>query len=253
MIPYIELTTIQLGPIPIQVWGVMVALGFILGAMASAKMIKHRGLDSKHLYDMLGWIILASMIGGRLFVVLFYDPAYYLANPLEIFAIWHGGMSIYGGFIGAVLAAFLYMRWKKLNVWKYSDAMIFGLPLGLFIGRLGCFLIHDHPGTATSFILGVKYPDGIVRHDHGLYLSINGLLLFVAFLILAKKKAREGAYLATFAVWYGVVRFVLDFYRAYDGGHVDARYFGLTPAQYASVGLFAFGLFLFYRMYKKKK
>lgn len=242
MIPYIELHVIHLGPIPIQIWGTLVALGFIFGAIASAKMAKRRGLNPKIVYDLAAWILLASMIGGRLFV-LFYQPAYYIAHPIDIFKIWEGGMSIYGGFVGALVVSLIYLKKKKVDVWKYADATIFGLPLGMFVGRIGCFLIHDHPGTATDFFLGVKYPDGVVRHDLGLYESLNGLMLFVIFLIMAKMKVREGAYLAVFCLWYGATRFALDFLRV-----SDATYLSLTPAQYFSLLLFGTGIFLAYRL-----
>jgi len=140
------------------------------------------------------------------------------------------------------------LRRKKVDVYAYVDTAMFGLPLGLFIGRIGCFLIHDHPGTLTDFALGVKYPDG-VRHDHGLYLSINGLILFLLFLWLARKQVKTGTYLIVFLGWYGVMRFFLDFLRATDGAIVDTRYLGLTPAQYASLVMVALGLWI----WKKKR
>lgn len=245
MLPYIEWHTIVLGPITIQVWGSFVALGILVGAKASEWMLRRRGLDSKFVWDALVWIIGGAFLFARLFHVFFYDPATYLAHPAEIFAIWHGGMSITGGFLGAVVLALWYMRRRKVDPWAYTDATLFGLPLGLFIGRIGCFLIHDHPGTATDFVLGVRYPDGVVRHDHGLYLSINGLLLFITFLLMVKMKVRQGMYIVVFLIWYGSVRFGLDFLRARDGAIVDQRYFGLTPAQYGSLAMVVVGVALF--------
>lgn len=245
MIPWFQWTTINLGPLPLHVWGLMVALGFLFGVMVSAWMARQRGLESKHVYDAVAWIIVASMIGGRLFHVIFYDPAFYLNNPEQIIAFWNGGMSIYGGFLGALLASLFYFRRHKLDLLEYADVMIFGLPLGLFIGRIGCFFTHLHPGTATSFFLGVKYPDGVIRHDLGLYESLNGLILFFLFLLLAKRKVKQGTYIIVFCLWYGVSRFFLDFLRL-----VDVRYFGLTPGQYFSLVLAGVGLFLFF---KKRK
>ncbi len=250
MIPYIEFRTIPLGFIDIQVWGLMVALGILIGARASEWMVKRRGLDPKMVWESLVWILIGAFVFARLFHIVFYEPLSYIQNPGEIIAIWHGGMSISGGFIGAVAGAVFYFRKRKVDIWKYSDAMMFGLPLGLFIGRIGCFLIHDHPGTATDFVLGVKYPDGVTRHDHGLYLSLNGLCLFLVFLWMAKKQVREGMFLAVFLIWYGVVRFGLDFLRATDGDIVDSRYLGLTPAQYFSVVMVLFGLFIWRRFRK---
>ncbi len=239
MIPYFEFSSIPIGPINIQVWGLFVALGFLFGALVAAKMVRRRGDDPKIIWDLLGWMILAGLIGGRLGHVLLYDLGYYLDQPLEIFAIWHGGLSVFGGFIACVLIGWWYLRKKQVDGWRYADSAIFGLPFGLAIGRIGCFLIHDHPGTVTDFFLGVEYPDGLIHHDHGLYLAINGLALAIIFLWITRKRRSVGTYIAVFSIWYGAVRFGLDFYRLND-----VRYALLTPAQYLSVALVIFGVVL---------
>lgn len=242
MIPYFQITQFHIGPIPIQVWGLMVALGILAGTAASARIAKKRGQDPKLIWDLAFWSIIGAFIFARLFHV-FYEPATYFAAPFEIVKIWHGGMSMMGGLFGAALFGIIYLRQKKIDVFSHADTAMFGLPLGIGIGRIGCFLIHDHPGTLTDFVLGVRYPEG-VRHDHGLYLSINGFILFLLFLWLARKKARTGTYLITYLLWDGTTRFLLDFLRATDGPIVDARYFGLTPAQYFSVIMIIIGFSL---------
>ena len=156
-------------------------------------------------------------------------------------------MSIMGGFFGAVLSAGLFFKNRKLDFWRYTHACIFGLPIGLFIGRLGCYLINDHPGAFTNSFLGVNYPDGL-RFDHGLRLSLNGLALAIIFLILKKQKAKPFLYTSVFLIWYGVARFLLDFIRATDGAIVDSRYFNLTPAQYFSAVMVVLGIWI----WKKK-
>ena len=156
-----------------------------------------------------------------------------------------------GGFIGSVLFGILFLRKHRVDIWAYTDTAIFGLPLGLFIGRIGCFLLNEHPGRFTNFFLGVKFPDG-VRHDLGLYLSLNGLILFGLFLLLARRNAKVGTYVVTFLVWKGIARFLLDFLRATDGPIVDVRYFGFTPAQYVTVLMLALGVWLFFKKLSKK-
>ena len=151
-----------------------------------------------------------------------------------------------GGFLGAVIVGVGYLRKKKLDVHAYADVAVFGLPLGLFIGRIGCFLIHDHPGTLTDFVGGVQYQGG-ARHDHGLYLSINGLILFLIFLALTRRGVKQGTYIIVFLVWYGAMRFFLDFLRATDGAIVDSRYLNLTPAQYFSIVMVLSGGYLWWR------
>lgn len=239
MIPYLEITSIPLGPLTIQTWGLFVAIGIFVGVWMGARMAKRRGLDPAIVWDAAAWIVLGALVMARLSYVAVYDPAPYLADPLSIVAIWNGGMSMFGGFAGAMVAGVLFLRRRKANVWQYVDSIVYGLPLGIGIGRIGCFLIHDHPGTLTQFFLGVQYPDGSVRHDLGLYESIFGFVLAIVFYILARRGTKPTAFIATFLVAYGVFRFAGDFLRV-----LDARYFGLTPAQYLSVLMIASAVFL---------
>ncbi len=250
MFPYFHLTTIPIGPVNIQVWGLLVALGIFIGAWVSARNIKEQNLDHKILWDMVVWIILGSFIFGRLFHAI-YEPGFYTQHPFDIIKIWKGGMSIMGGFFGAVLGSVWFLRKSKVDTFKYLSSAVYGLPVGLFIGRLGCYLINDHPGSFTSSFLGVPYPDG-VRFDHGLLLSLNGLVLAIIFLVLKKIKVQQFVYPVVFLIWYGVVRFLLDFIRATDGNIVDTRYFNLTPAQYFSLAMIAVGLWILKKNYKTK-
>lgn len=237
MIPYFQYLTISLGPITLQVWGLLVALGILIGAWTASRMAKHRGLDPALVWDVAVWITVGSMIGARLFHVFVYDPAQYLADPIQILMIWNGGLSMFGGFIGATIAGVWFLRRKKLNLLLWCDTLTFGLPIGIAIGRIGCFLIHDHPGTLTHFLLGVRYPDGIVRHDLGLYESIYGFILALIFFLLAKRNVKPPTYLITFLITYGTFRFSTDFLRI-----LDTTYFGLTPAQYLSMLMVVVGL-----------
>lgn len=251
MIPYFELQNLELGPITIHVWGFMVALGVLAATSASATIARARKLDPKIIWDTLPWVLVGAIIGARIFHVLLYEPGYYLTYPLQIIAIWQGGLSIAGGLIGGLLVGIWYLKKRKVDVWRYADVAVFGLPLGLFIGRIGCFLTHLHPGTPTDFFLGVMYPDGVIRHDHGLYLSLNGLILFLVFLIMLRKRVQNGMFIVVYLVWYGLVRFLLDFFRAYEEAIVDTRYLGLTPAQYFSVLMVLVGIMLFIRLRKR--
>lgn len=261
MIPYFYLPTIHLGPLAINTWGLFAALGFGLAIFIAWKHARCRTQNPELILDLSFWIIIAAIVGARLVHVFFYDWDFYRANLGEIPKIWHGGMSSFGGFFGAVIISLAYLRIKRLNLLEYADTFIFALPAGLFLGRIGCFLIHDHPGTLTNFILAVKYPDG-PRHDLGLYLGIFDILLFGMFLLIEKtalgKKIFDSArprgfYVISFLLTYSVVRFFLDFLRAYDLPGSDARYGGLTPAQYGSIAFFIFGMILLYRRNLFKK
>ena len=253
MIPYFTLQSVAIGPFVLHLWGLMVALGLLGGAYAAARLARQRGLDSKIIWDVAPWIIIGAIVGARLFHVLFYEPAYFFSRPAEIVAIWNGGLAISGGLIGAVAVGVWFFRRKGFDVLSYADVLAFGLPLGVFIGRLGCFFTNLHPGKPTSFFLGVLYPDGVVRHDLGLYLSLDGLVLFMIFLLVKNRRLLNGSFVVGYLVWYGVSRFLLDFLRATDGAIVDARYLGLTPAQYVAVGLFLVGIYGARRLFNNAK
>lgn len=246
MIPFIAWHTISLGPLTLQVWGLFVAIGFLLGTLMAAWLAKERGDDAQIIFDLVPWLVFAAIIGGRLGDVIFYRPGYYLANPLEILMVWHGGASFFGGLIACILVAFWYFKKKQVDVWRYADLLAFGLPVGYLFGRIGCFLIHDHPGTATHFFLGVKYPDGVVRHDLGLELALNALVMAIVFAWLSRKPRPVGLYLGIYALWYGAFRFLSDFLRV-----ADAKYFGLTPAQYLCLLLIVFGIWQLRKVLKK--
>ncbi len=253
MIPYFQWTHFHIGPVPIHIWGLMVSLGIIVGLLVSIRAAKSQKIPAEHIIDLGFWIILSALIGGRVLYVLS-EISYYIQSPLDLFKIWHGGMSITGGFLGAVIAALIVIRIRSYPAFQYADIAIIGLPIGLAIGRLGCFFIFDHPGAPTSFFLGQEFLDGVVRHNHGLYLSINGLLLAIIFFVLWKKWKNHypGLYSIVFLFWYGVVRFFLDFARAWDEPFDDSRFAHLTVAQYASILMVVVGGMLWYALYSKR-
>jgi phosphatidylglycerol:prolipoprotein diacylglycerol transferase len=239
MIPWFESHTYSIGPLVLQTWGTFVAAGYLLGSWLFARRAASRGLDTKHVWDMVFWMFVAAFIGARLFHVLFYDFNHYLAFPLDAIDPRKTGYAIMGGFIGAALAFTWYIRKNGLNWMKYADAAIWGLPWGCAVGRIGCFLIHDHPGVVTSFFGGVRYPDGFVRHDLGLELSVFGFLIGITFLILDCKPRPTGFFFALFLIIYGVGRFLLDFLRV-----ADARVFWFTPTQWTLIGFVVVGAWM---------
>lgn len=244
MIPYFFYSVIPLGPVHLQVWGLFVALGILTSVMIARNYANRHGLDPETVLDLSSWAVLGGIIGARLGHVLLYAPAKYISDPVSILRVWEGGMSMFGGFIGAGLAIFIYSHRTKLDWQSYLNALAFAFPVGYGIGRIGCFLIHDHPGVLTSFFLAVKYPGG-ARLDHGLLLSIVGFCIFFWFLSIeagVKKGKQPQAYLPLFMVTYGTARFILDFFRSYDLSLSDVRYGALTPAQFLALGFIALGV-----------
>ncbi len=239
MLPYISSEIFHLGPIPFRTWGTLVAAGFLVGTYISAQRAKAKGLDPKHIWDLAFWMFIASFIGARLFHVLFYEPAYYLQHPLEALNPLTPGYALYGSFIASALVLWWYVKKHKLDFIEYADTVVWGLPWGCGIGRIGCFLIHDHPGTLSHSLLAVKYPDGQVRHDLGLYLSLVGFIIGGIFLWLNRKPRASGFWLGMYLALDSASRIWLDFYRI-----VDVKYFGLTPTQWVSIPVCGFGVWL---------
>lgn len=243
MLPDLSWHVIQLGPIVIQVWGLFVALGIVCAIIVAKRFALARKLDDQIVVDGAFWIVLAAMLGSRVWYVIT-EWSQFSGHVVDTLKIWQGGMSFSGGLFGALLAGIVYFRYKQVSFWHYAEVMIYALPLGDAIGRLGCFFIFDHPGTETSFWLGeVYYLDGLVRHNHGLYLVINGLLMFSLFMYLryrAKQPLKPPYFITLFLIWYGSARLWLDNFRI-----ADSEWYGLTAAQWMGIVMIMLGLTLF--------
>ncbi|MBI4434556.1 prolipoprotein diacylglyceryl transferase [Candidatus Uhrbacteria bacterium] len=241
MIPNWYLTTLWLGPIPIHVWGLFVAVGFAVAIWVAVRRAPRVGIEPTHVVDAAVWVIVASFLGARIVHVFAYEPAYYLAHPDEIVKVWEGGLSSFGGFIGATIVGIWYVRRRKLPLLRFSDLILGVLPFGFIIGRGGgCHLTRMHPGVATERWFGVLFPDGVRRLDMGFFEALLWIVIAIALLVFRKPLDGEGRVTAFVLSSYGIGRFLLDFLRV-----GDATYFGLTPAQYGSIVLFFFGVALF--------
>lgn len=237
MIPYFDIMTFRIGPATIYVWGLMVALGFLIGALCAKRYLEMRKLDGGQIYNLVTWIIIAAMIGARLGHVIFYEPKFYFANPLEIFYVWRGGLASTGGFIGAAIAIFIFLKKQPVSSRPFFlDALAFGFPWGYAIGRVGCFLTHMHPGRFSNLFFAVRYPDA-PRFDGGLIEAVNGVALGVFFLILSRRPSAPGFYFYVGSLWYATVRFFTDFLRATDLPASDVRLLAFTPAQWACLAV----------------
>lgn len=249
MIPYFAWHTIALGPLTLQVWGLFVAMGVLASLVVLRWDAKRVRKTAAVWVDHAIAIIVAGFIGARLGHVLFYEPAQYLVDPLEVLRVWHGGMSSLGGFVLAALYGVWRLRRAKVDVHAFAESAALALPVGWMIGRIGCFLIHDHPGTLTHFALAVREPgvwgeSGWGRHDLGLYDGIVALGLVGVVVLLRSRGWLRGRHMLVVVALYAAARFLLDFLRATDVVGADVRYGGLTPAQYGIlVALVLVGVF----------
>ncbi|OGL68669.1 hypothetical protein A3B21_01640 [Candidatus Uhrbacteria bacterium RIFCSPLOWO2_01_FULL_47_24] len=244
MIPYFEIQSFKIGPLTIYTWGFVVSIGIAVAIWVAYRRARTQGLDVNKVLDLAFWIIVAAFIGARLFHVFFYELVYFSQHVREIIRVDQGGLSSFGGFIGAAVAFLWYMHRHKLNVWQYADVFMFAWPLGHGLARIGCFLTHMHPGRLSNLAIAVQYPDG-ARLDMGFIESVVLLSYWVVILLVSRKYKRfDGFYLVSGMIFYGAVRFILDFFRARDLLMSDTRYFGLTPAQYGSIILIVSGIYL---------
>lgn len=247
MIPFFEWFVISFGPIKIHVWGFFVALGFLLGIFLArwkfSLSSKKNAASANFVWDLGAWIVLGALAGARLGHVFFYSWPYFSKHLKEILSVWDGGMSSYGGFIGGTIAFWVFVRIQKVNFWRIAEAVMWAFPFGMMMGRIGCFLTHEHLGKLTKSVFGVQYPGG-ARFDMGL-LEIFALVpLAIVFFVLRKKEFKKPVFVSATLLYYGVSRFFLDFLRATDIVGADARYAGLTPAQYGSIVLAVIGCVL---------
>lgn len=253
-LPYFSVGPWSLGPITIYSFGVMVAIGVMLAHAVAVKRAVRLGLGEQTMRSLLGWMLVVGFVGSHVFNVLMYEPQVVLEDPLRLLWI-PGSLSSFGGILGALIGVVVWKkRHPKVRPLPYLDAAAFALPVGWLFGRIGCALVHDHPGALTDFFLAVDFgphaPGGI-RHDLGLYEALWWVVLVgLVFGIDRLKPALRsppGFYLALLPLAYTPVRFGLDFLRVPPQLGGDVRYFGLTPAQYLSIVFFLLGLLLMLR------
>lgn len=255
MIPWFEYVRIPLGPISIQVWGLFVVLGMLVSIYILKRQANRFGFRAEEIIDASFWMIVFGFLVARVFHVFLYEPSWYLNQPTEILKIWHGGLSSFGGFVGAALA--FGWRMYKRPAWKtqwrkVADLFSFSAVFGWMIGRIGCVMIHDHLGKPCNCFIALNHPDG-PRLDMAL-LEIIGLIpLAFLFIFIHTKQKPDGWFLSILLIYYGLLRFILDFFRATDIAQADARYFGLTPAQYLAIVMIVVGMYEIRKLQKIRK
>ncbi|MBI5071462.1 prolipoprotein diacylglyceryl transferase [Candidatus Falkowbacteria bacterium] len=235
----------------LHTWGFFVGLGIVCVLWIAYARARRFGLSTSRLIDWSVWAIVAAFISARIAHVFLYDWPSFAEHPIAIFKIWQGGLSSFGGFLGAAVASLIYARVKKINFWQYADVVMYGFPLGLGIGRLGCFINHLHVGIRSSSFLAVAFPDG-PRLDMGLVESLFGFALFAVYVFLERKRPQKNAYLPITMVIYGIARFFIDFGRATDIPNPDVRFIGLTLAQFGSILLVIGGVIIWRHLFTKK-
>ena len=248
---------IKLGPFQVGWYGLMYVIGFIAAYLLVRYQMKKKafGISGQEVENLFVNLMLGLIIGGRLGYVLFYDLPIYLANPLEIFAIWHGGMSFHGGLLGVLIVGIVFCWRHKRSFWKIADLFIVTAPIGLGLGRIGNFINGELYGRVTNVPWGMIFPKGgsLPRHPSQLYESaLEGGCLFVILWFLKGKKLPGGGLLAVFLFVYGIFRFFVEFFREPDQqlGFVLGP---LTMGQLLSSLMIISGIVLFFYLRIREK
>jgi phosphatidylglycerol:prolipoprotein diacylglycerol transferase len=226
MLPYprIDPTIIEIGPLKLRWYGLMYVLGFLASYFLIPRQRRARqlGLHGGCLQDLMFFLAVGLILGARMGYLVFYqfaDYAHYLHHPLEILAIWHGGMSFHGGLTGAVLAGILFCRRRRLPFWETADAVAVTAPVGLCLGRLGNFINGELFGRPSSLPWAMVFPMGgpTPRHPSQLYeAALEGVVLFVILWKLRNHPFPSGTMVCLFLGCYGTLRFLVEFTRQPD-------------------------------------
>jgi phosphatidylglycerol---prolipoprotein diacylglyceryl transferase len=240
----------HLGSFPVHSYGVMIALAFLLGLWTATLRARREKISAEAIGDVTLWIMIGAILGARVVYVTTYWKDEFAGQPLsEIFAIWHGGLVFYGGLIGAIIAGAIYLRWKKLPLWKIADVLAPSIALGSVFGRTGCLLNGCCYGRASDLPWAISFPAGnplnpptYPVHPTEIYDALLNLGLYFFLAWLFRRKKFDGQIFATYLLCYAVTRSFVEYFR---GDYTDLHYhFGLTPAQWISVPIFVTGLAL---------
>jgi phosphatidylglycerol:prolipoprotein diacylglycerol transferase len=258
-IPYHTFPDIHLGPLTLHTFGLMVATGMLLGTVVAAGYASRKGVPKDRVYSLGFRFVLWGIIGARIAWDISHTSD--IHSPVDLIAIWNGGLTFTGGFIAAAIASYPVLRkMTSPERWYTADGIALGLTIGLAIGRIGCYSVGEHLGHQTGFFLGVKYLGGVTReglpptpttpyvhllvghtyNNTALYEFLHLVLLAgILWYLMYRRGMRPGNAIGIFCLWYGVARFSTDFLRAYD-----ERVLGLTAAQYLCLVLAPVGIWI---------
>lgn len=248
--PQFDPIAFSLGPLSVRWYGLMYLVAFLLFVLLGRRHAARRpelGWDAQQIDDMLFYGVLGVVIGGRLGEVLFYQPGYYFSHPLEIIAVWKGGMSFHGGFLGVLVAMWLYGRKTGRSFWQVTDFIAPLVPTGLAAGRIGNFINGELWGRPASADLpwSMVFPfvDQLPRHPSQIYQALGeGLLLFVILWLYSASPRPVRAVSAVFLIGYGMLRFAMEFFRTPDPGIFSNLGLQLSTAQWLCVPMVLVGV-----------
>jgi phosphatidylglycerol:prolipoprotein diacylglycerol transferase len=257
--PIIDPIAIEIGPLAIRWYGLAYMAGILFGWLYGRYLLSRADfwngkppMTVSQGDDFLLWITLGIVVGGRLGFVLFYEPSYFWANPMEIPAVWNGGMSFHGGLLGVVIAVYLFARRNRINPLSLGDVASAATPFGLFFGRIANFINAEVVGRETDVPWAMAFPGAgdFPRHPSQLYeAALEGVVLFVILAIATwryKELTRPGTIFGLFLIFYGTFRSLVELVREPHLGHpLDIGI--LTPGIVYSIPMILLGAWLIWR------
>ena len=241
---------LSIGPLSVHWYGLMYGVAFLQFVLLGNQRIKQphiaaQGWTKDHVSDMIFYGMLGVVFGGRLGEVLFYRPAFFFENPQEIFMVWHGGMSFHGGFLGVVIAMWLWARKNQKHIGDVYDFIAPLVPLGYAAGRIGNFINHELPGRAASADLpwAMQWPEvSYLVHPSPIYQTlVDGILLFAILWPFARKARPRWATGALYCMLYGCARFFTEYFRTPDW-QINVLSMDISSGQILSLPMILVGL-----------
>ncbi len=256
-IPQIDLGAWTIGPIPIRLYGLMIGIGFLGGIWLASRRARKEGIDPDRIMDMGVYLLLAAIVGSRLLYGMV-NWQEFQARPLEIFAIWKGGLVFYGGLIAAAATGIWYVRKHGLPLWRTADLMAPYIALGHAFGRLGCFFAGCCHGAPTATQLGITYSDprslaplGVPLYPTQLFEAGGELMNFLLLLTLYRHRTFDGQVFWLYPALYAMLRFVVEFFR---GDAARGLWFNglISTSQIIAILMFFGSLFMLWRLGRER-
>jgi phosphatidylglycerol:prolipoprotein diacylglycerol transferase len=260
VIPYVTFPQIELGPLHLRTFGLMVGLGVLVGAWLAARHSEQYGISRDDTYRLATKLVIAGIIGARItWDITHFDQ---IDSPLDLIAVWQGGLQFSGGFLGALIVGFpTFRRWTRVLRWRVLDGYAYGLTAGLAIGRIGCISVGEHFGSQSSFLLAVRWDggvppntreqtlgavrivDGMTFHNTAIYELLFLAVLFGVLSLIDRRRPTAGVLMGVFCLYYGIARGLTDLLRVNDN-----TILGLTGAQYFCIALIPAGVWILTRV-----